>query len=283
MDTLLINHDRLHLSLGDGQKFIQVGTAGTGICYTLKAPTYEVEQQLVGGEQLKFMGKKWERRLLNGGTEIGLQYGFTGRPHLALTVWLRYFPDSTFIRYRYGVSASKPVTLTKKSGEDAILYTGFSKEMDQPTITEIQLSQFESVIHSFSPNFEERDIHELMESCRYPGPITLVENSNHCCMMAYEHGAEYPDSYLDFNTSYHNDMLHIAVIAVKGNYYTEQVVDEGHPLVSPWFHFAMNGGDKQGILKEYRKFILQYISESQESRKPYIFYNTWNYQERNHY
>ncbi len=283
MDELVINHDKLHICVGDGQKFIQVSIAGTEISYTLQAPIYEIEQQQIGGTQLKFVGKKWEKRLLNGGTELGLQYAFSGRDDVVLTVWVRYFPDSTFIRYRYQLSANKPAILTKKKGRDSISYTGFSKVTYQPVVTEIQFSQYESVVHSFSPNFEVRDIHELAEGCRYPGPITLIENPDHCCILAYEHGAEYPDAYLDFSTSYHDDLLSVVLSAVKGNYYNEQVVEEGHPFVSPWFHFAINRGNKQSILKEYRKFILHYISENQESRKPYIFYNTWNYQERNHY
>ena len=35
--------------------------------------------------------------------------------------------------------------------------------------------------------------------------------------------------------------------------------------------------------KRYRQFFLNEVCENTESRKPYIYYNTWNYQERKRY
>jgi alpha-galactosidase len=39
-------------------------------------------------------------------------------------------------------------------------------------------------------------------------------------------------------------------------------------------------GDVENAAKMHRRHVLDYMSENTFSRKPYIFYNTWNYQER---
>jgi len=49
----------------------------------------------------------------------------------------------------------------------------------------------------------------------------------------------------------------------------------------PWLHLALVGGGRDDLAKAYREFILRYQSVNLATRKPYVFYNTWNYQERN--
>jgi alpha-galactosidase len=47
-----------------------------------------------------------------------------------------------------------------------------------------------------------------------------------------------------------------------------------------WLEFAALEGDRDAMANAYRAFVLNDLSVNRESRKPYIFYNTWNYQER---
>ncbi|WNR42980.1 alpha-galactosidase [Paenibacillus roseipurpureus] len=42
---------------------------------------------------------------------------------------------------------------------------------------------------------------------------------------------------------------------------------------------AVRGGEEK-LAETYRTFILRHFSLNAESRKPYVYYNTWNYQER---
>ena len=50
---------------------------------------------------------------------------------------------------------------------------------------------------------------------------------------------------------------------------------------SVWFEVATGPKEEEKLAASYREFILRYMSIATESRKPYIFYNTWAYQERN--
>jgi alpha-galactosidase len=102
-------------------------------------------------------------------------------------------------------------------------------------------------------------------------------------MLAYEHGAEYPDTHIAFHSEIKGDNLGMKVCAKKGNYYNGEIIDEKHVFITPWFHIAAVSGNSHELFKHYRTFLLKYICEYQEARKPYIYYNTWNNQERDNY
>ena len=267
----------------DNDSLICIKNKETEIEYSLERPSIEINNNYVEGNNFKFQGISAKRKLKNGGIEYKLKYILPDDSKIELIADLRYFPDSPFVRYRYRLLAEKDIQLTKQNGQDNIYYTGFKEQVSDIEVTEIQFSQYESVAHSFIPNFEKIDENELAEGTNFVGPITLVEGDEYCCLLAYEHGAEYPDSYLFFEASKDNDNLSVGLSARKGNYYQGQIVNRDNYFVSPWFHFALSSGDKESLLKNYRNFFLKYISENLESRKPYIFYNTWNYQERNKY
>ncbi len=65
-----------------------------------------------------------------------------------------------------------------------------------------------------------------------------------------------------------------------GNYLDGLPLDWVHDFESIWLDAGgVAGGDEQ-LASTYRSFILKYISQNLESRKPYIYYNTWGRQER---
>jgi len=271
------------VSFADEGGFISIKSLKDGTAYSLKPPVFEVDGSNVGGRNLKFAERLSQRKLLNGGTEWIVQYHFADARYLKLLVYLRCFPDSPIIRYRYVLVPDSPAVLTKKDGKDGIEYTGFKTQAEGSSLTEIQFSQFDPILHSFVPAFQALSDDELVEGCEFPGPITFIENNGHCCLMAYEHGAQYPDTYIIFNALSSDGLTYVSLKAHKGNYYSGQVIDRDHPFVSVWFQFGLESGYKESLLRSYREFFLKYISENTESRKPYIFYNTWNYQERNRY
>lgn len=270
------------ISVSNGDSFICIENKDNTKKHIINAPVFEVDKKEVGGNSLFLIGQKECKSLRNGGNELTFDYTFNNDNNLKLKLILRYFPNSPFIRYKYVLSSSEKRVLTKNKCKDNILYTGF-KESGLNKLTEIQFSQFESIAHSFMPNFEQRDENELSEGVECPGPIILLEDNDFSSLMAYEHGAEYPDTYLMFDAIKKDNTLNLNIRAFKGNYYNGQIIDSKHPFESPWFHFALCEGSKNELLKYYREFFLKYISENTESRKPYIYYNTWNYQERNRY
>jgi hypothetical protein len=68
-------------------------------------------------------------------------------------VALRGYPDSPLMRFRYRLSADEPATLTKRTGRDQIRYfTPRPDDLAGMHLTEIQLSHFDPVAHSYLPN-----------------------------------------------------------------------------------------------------------------------------------
>ena len=62
-------------------------------------------------------------------------------------------------------------------------------------------------------------------------------------------------------------------------YFNGQSLKNGYKTL--WMNIGIVDGDADKMAQVHRHHILNYMSENVESRKPYIFYNTWNYQERN--
>ena len=67
----------------------------------------------------------------------------------------------------------------------------------------------------------------------------------------------------------------------RGNYVPGQTIDANHPYQSIWMETAAVRGNVDQLASTYRSFVLKYMTQNPATRKPYIFYNTWNFQERN--
>ena len=281
MEELTLSNKTVSVILKKGGSSLAIEELRTGASCELDLPAFEIDMEtIVSYEPVGITG---ERKLLNGGTEICFAFRPIGRLEMTLQLYLRVFSGSPFIRFKYVLGSEQPVRMTKRNRRDNITYTAFKYKGEGTCLSELQLSQFESIVHSFIPHFEKYDENFLKEGVSFPGPVVLVENQDKCCLMAYEHGAEYPDSYLNFEVNKTGDSIHISIRARKSNYCSDQIIDRNHPFKSVWFHIAQVGGDRGGLFKAYREFFLKYICENLESRKPYIFYNTWNNQERNKY
>ena len=282
-----MNHDNFYqketiqLSIDEPGFLFQIQTSGTDHPYSLAAPCYESEKGLIGQAGWDLISQTAAKPLNHGGFETICLFREKTMP-VRLSLYLRTVPGSPFIRFRYSLESDQMLTLTKTSGHDRIRYTALTSPLPVQA-TEIQFSQFDPHVHSFVPHFQALSTADLSEGIVCPGPVLLLEGESSCALLGYEHGAEYPDAYLAFSVIKTDSQLAVALQAKKGNYYNGQQIGPGQPLVSPWCHFAACNGNREVLLKAYRRFFLEEISENLESRKPYIFYNTWNNQERNKY
>lgn len=238
-------------------------------------PSYSTD----AGEVARFRaaGPAAARALANGGTDYTMRYAAIDAP-LTLTVQLRLFPDSPIVRWRYALQGD--AVLTKPEGRDRLRYFAVDCPADA-AYTELRLSEFDSIAHAFLPNEVPVDQAELAAGARLPGPIVFCEGA-HAALFAYEHGAEYPDSYLDFGLQTADGRVRLTMAAVKGNYWHGMRLTEGRPLRSVWFEYGRDA-DRDALLRQYRRFFLDYIAENNASRRPYLYYNTWNAQERGKY
>lgn len=234
--TNVFHNEQITVQAGDGAHFLTIQSLRSEKCITLRAPCYEVNGRAVGATKWVLREYEHSCTLRNGGCESILRY-VLGEEGLVLDVTVRCFPGSPFVRFRYGLTGEGQAILTKSAGKDAIAYTGFSAGgLNQ--LTEIQISQFDSIVHSFLPCFEPLCAAQIERGMNFPGPILVIQGDRFTGLLAYEHGAEYPDSFLEFHAHHDGDGVSAGIHARKGNYYDGQTIDAGRMLQSPWFHFV---------------------------------------------
>ena len=250
--------------------------------YTLDAPIFEVDGRERGA--FRYTGTLGEQSLEYGGYEVVLQYVDDATPSLSLRLTLRGYPDSPMIRLRYQITADTPATLTKQAGNDYISYTTLrSAVLADADLTEVQLSHFDPVAHSYMPAVETTHSDDIYHGYTFAGPIAVWHTPGQTCLLAYEHGADHPRAFVDFHTADHSGERSLTLVARTGNYYDGQVLGPAAMWESIWFEIGLAPTPLCTFLQRYRTFILNEMSEQPETRQPYLFYNTWCYQERNRY
>jgi alpha-galactosidase len=201
-----------------------------------------------------------------------------------LEIVLRVSNASPVVRFRYGLRTDAPARLTRPDdGRDELVYLSASLT-DFPDAAEVRFSEFSELFHSFVPSerpLAERHFQSGVNNVF--GPLLVATDNNiggPSVLLAYEHGSQVPDAFLAYDLSAPGRL--VTLRAVKGNYCHGQIVGPDQPFETPWFQMALVDGDTDHLAREYRTFVLRHLSPNAESRKPYIFYNTWNYQERVH-
>ena len=198
---------------------------------------------------------------------------FAHDPALNLEIVFRLAHDSPIVRFRYVLHAANGAKLT---GDGAQLkYLGLSLA-DMPHCIEIQLSAFNDLLHSYTLAELPIAPRNFQDELEVIGPI-LVSSSETTgsLLLAYEHGAQSPDSFLSFKLDANRN---VALKAKKTNYIPGQNAD-GYSTV--WMQTAAVDGGMDDLATKYRSYILHGLNTGGASRSPYIFYNTWNFQERN--
>ncbi len=255
--------------------------SGGGFLY-LTLPTFSVDGLPVSPNELLFVGDS--SPVFGHVRERTATFGFgDALPHLRLQMVIRSVYDSPVLRFRYRLTSDTPVRLTKPDGAETLDYflLDFARVSDYgyPVSTkEIRFAEFNALFHSFmlhevplgKPDFEaQRSV---------GGPFLVFDADSLTALVAYEHGSQSNDPFLTYDL--HPNGTTATLRAVKGNYYHGQIVEPGAAFETVWLQIALMEDDENALAQVYRHFVLHHQSPNAESRKPYIFYNTWNYQER---
>jgi alpha-galactosidase len=275
MNYLAVDYAGGVIKAGNNKLFLTIETSAKTLV-TLALPRFCLREC---GEApvFSFVEQRGEWGLKNGGLER--RFVYQSREGLRLESDIQTFPGSPAVRFRFRLSAAGSFHFSKPGGRDRVLYTEFSA--GRANVTELQFSQYIPHIHSYEPCLNPLREQDLRFGLAVPGPVLLFENDSAASLIGYEHGATYPDSYLEYTLQADKEArVTVSLRARKGNTFEGQPVDAGHTFSSVWFHLLSVAGGKEALAREYRGFIHHHISQNTESRKPYIFYNTWNYQER---
>ena len=255
----------------------QYQVAETGKTLDFAGPSFEIDGKIMDCE-LRDIQKIGEPVKLNiGVTEYVVQGTLKEIPDLFLRITFRIPDTNPVVRFRYELVGTGKHQLTKSGGTDNIRYLSVSVP-EFSTIKEVKLSEFNEMVHSFCLSEREMDVRNFNNQTSFMGPIVVGSDSGHTFLVAYEHGSQAPDLFLKYTLSADKN---IALNAVKGNYSSGFPITMQNPYQSVWFEAAFIQGNEDELAASYRQFILRNMSPNSESRKPYIFYNTWNFQERN--
>ncbi len=216
------------------------------------------------------------RDLPNGCREYSYVGDVAGEQGLQLKVVFRAADDDPVIRFHYELLSDRPRHLTKPAGSDRISYLGLSLS-GLTHASELRLSEFNEQLHSYMPVERSLDARLFSDREEAMGPILLAGDDTEQLLMAYEHGSTAPDEFLHYRLSPDRS---VTLDAVKGNYWSGEEVGPGKPYSTIWFEMGAIRGDRMALQKAYRSFVLKHLALSPATRKPRIFYNTWNYQER---
>ena len=216
------------------------------------------------------------RSLANGTREETFTGVLSGDKTIRLGIHFRWAADNPIVRFRYTLISTVPHRLTKPAGSDELQYFSVSLAA-LSRFKEVRLSDFDQKYHTTTleeATFGQKDFDD---SARLMGPMLETGDGQTTFILAYEHGSQFPDRFLEFCLSPDKS---VALRAVKGNYLDGQPLDGDHDYETIWLEAGgVTGGDEQ-LASAYRTFVLKYLSQNLDSRKPYIYYNTWGRQER---
>ncbi|HUB61274.1 MAG TPA: alpha-galactosidase [Puia sp.] len=245
-----------------------------------KQMVFELPRFNIDGKGLKVTVGGWVAgsvKSLSNGTREEVFTGVPGEDAtIRLAVSFRWAVDNPIVRFRYTLSSTVPHRFTKPAGIDDLQYYSVSVA-GRNRFKEVRLSDFDEKYHS---NILEEAVFggkEFDDSARLMGPMLETGDGQSTFILAYEHGSQFPDRFLEFRLKPDRS---IALAAVKGNYLNGQPLDGDHDYESIWFEVGGVAGGDEKLASAYRTFILKYITLNLDSRKPYIYYNTWGRQER---
>ncbi len=200
---------------------------------------------------------------------------YSEMPSLTLRLFLRIAESSPILRFSYALSGDGSASLTKSGGE-TLDYCALSA-LPEEQLTEVRFSEFNELLHTFCMN--EVPVKESFFDANLSvmGPLLNGTSGNASWLLAYEHGSQYPDAFVEFAL---DETRKVTLRAKKGNYLSGTVLSK-NAFQTIWFDFGAVSGDTDALAAAFRDFVLHYMTANTESRKPYIFYNSWCYQERN--
>jgi len=245
---------------------------GNKKAFDLSFPSFEIDGKTTPAVIKNLRVVNTARLLKNGSSQYELEGIFLSEPDLLLKIIFQIAPDNAVLRFQYSLSTTKPLALTKQSGKDNISYLAFKNQTNK--IKEVRLSEFNERFHATHRSEFVLDQRYFENETTFMGPLAVSEDGPTSFLAAYEHGSQYPDRFLEFQL---NKNKKISIASVKGNYLKDQ---PANGFTSIWLEFAGVTGNEDDLANEYRSFVLRYLTQNQESRKPYIFYNTWGRQER---
>ena len=240
-------------------------------------PVFEVDGKPITAVLSRVHPSSVPITLNNGTTEYSYEGGIAGNPELSLRILFRVSEDNPIVRFCYILRSAKLHCLTKSSGKSGLVYLRASLA-GFPQAGEIHLSSFVELTHSYTLDGIPLDQRQFQDGLEVMGPLLVGSDGHASSLLAYEHGSQVPNAFLEFQLK---PDCSFTLGAVKGNYLNGQPLDVNHSYQTLWMDTGMVSGNLDQLASAFRAFVLRHMTQNLATRRPYIFYNTWNFQERN--
>lgn len=245
--------------------------------FCFKGPSFEINNELYKPQLTEIKMNGDPQRLSNGCIQYSIEGVFKQDNNLSLEILIRIAENNPVFRFCYILKSKTEHRLTKSNGHDEMIYLETSlKSLNE--FKEIRFSEFNEMVHSFCLSEIPVDKRFFENNMNIMGPMLSGSGNSISMLIAYENGSQVPDAYISY---YLEDNYYVKLKANKGNYYNGQIFNLNNPFKTIWFQVAAVDGNEDMLAEAYRSFVLNFLSLNSESRKPYIYYNTWAYQERN--
>ena len=273
-----VRSGQVWITFSCGQECLwRYGTATNGSAHSLTPPTFNIDGRQITAMVRHFAAIGAPVRINGGVTEYTFEGKLAEDPALRLRVEFQVNDNTPVIRFRYLLNSDQPRTLSAPSGENALTYLQTSLKQ-LPDAEEISLSNFADITHSYMLSEQRIGDENFEDHSVFMGPILAASDGRRSFLLAYEHGSQSPDAFLHFGLAPDRS---VRLDAVKGNYFPGQSIDANHGFQTIWLETAAVQGGMDRLASIYRLFVLKFMTSNSASRIPYIFYNTWNFQERN--
>ena len=273
-----IRNSQVWIALACGQGCLwKFSTLNGTASYSFAPPTFSIDGNETLADTGTFAAIGNPVKLANGVTQYLFESALRSDSQLKLRIQFQVNEETPVIRFRYTLMTERARKLTAASGKDRLTY--FKTSLAQfPEVEEVSLSNFAELTHSYTLNETKLGERYFADGSSFMGPILAASNGTRSFLIAYEHGSQVPDAFLQYQLAPDRT---VRLTAVKGNYLPGQVIDSSNSYESIWMESAAVDGPIDQLASAYRRFVLHSMSQNPTTRHPYIFYNTWNFQERN--
>jgi alpha-galactosidase len=196
----------------------------------INAPVFEVDGKKITAMVSTF-NKKPTLQLRNGVTQYTFEGPIPTDPTIQLSIVFRVAPGNPIIRFQYSLHTTGNHMLTKSMGKDNFTYCATSLK-NFTTVKEIRLSEFNDKYHAYTLEEASVDNRYFEDDFSAVGPMIVFSDAEEQFLLAYEHGSQLPNRFLEFQFhSLHN----VSLQAVKSNYLNKQPLNNEHFYETLWF------------------------------------------------
>jgi alpha-galactosidase len=272
-------------TLDCGNALIRISIAGSksnlwslehrksGRRYDFAPPSFPLEGGAVDTALREVRAGRAPEKLNNGVTEYSFEGTVEAKPALHLRMIFQLAPDNALVRFRYTLESRDEQGFKFDLRTGTLTYLGASLAT-LSRVTEVQLSNWNALLHSNTLGALDVGQRRFQDRIGAAGPILTGAEGKDALLLAYEHGSQMPDTFLRYDLE---PDRRVKLVAVKGNYVAGQAM---RSFDTVWMEAAVSNEGSEGLARQFRKFVRSAMDTKGGSRFPYLFYDTWNFQER---